>query len=85
MTDEDDDGDGIPDVEEGVAATDGDGKPDFLDPDADGDGIADSAEGAGDSDGDGTPEVVATGAEAEGGHGRRLCRDRSGGSLNHDR
>lgn len=51
----DTDGDGIPDVVEGVGDTDGDGTPDFQDLDSDGDGVPDSVEGTGDIDGDGIP------------------------------
>jgi outer membrane protein OmpA-like peptidoglycan-associated protein len=60
------DGDGIKDIDEGVADSDGDGTPNFLDLDSDGDGISDHDE-AGDSDlstapidtdGDGTPDFL---------------------------
>ncbi len=57
VLDDDDDNDGIPDVDEGdgVVDTDGDGIPDSLDDDSDNDGIPD-AEETGDSDGDGIPD-----------------------------
>lgn len=53
----DQDGDGIPDGEEGggLVDTDGDGVPDNRDGDSDGDGIPDVLETAADSDGDGIP------------------------------
>jgi hypothetical protein len=51
----DSDLDGLPDVTEGTADTDGDGTPDFLDTDADGDQLADRNEGVADPDGDGLP------------------------------
>ena len=62
--DEDDDGDGIPTVDEVAAAAlagwdnDGDGLPPWLDADSDGDGIPDGLEGAGDPDGDGIPSYL---------------------------
>jgi len=54
VLDEDDDNDGILDIDEGdgVIDTDGDGIPDSLDTDSDSDGIPDAQE-SGDSDGDG--------------------------------
>jgi hypothetical protein len=41
----DQDGDGLPDEEEGAEDLDGDGLPNHLDPDSDGDGALDAAEG----------------------------------------
>lgn len=52
----DDDGDGIPNEDEGGGDADGDGLPNHQDADSDGDGIPDSVEGSGDTDGDGTPD-----------------------------
>lgn len=54
VLDDDDDNDGIPDIDEGngVLDTDGDGIPNSLDLDSDSDGIPDSEE-TGDADGDG--------------------------------
>ena len=50
----DQDDDGIPDADEGVGDTDGDGIPDYLDLDSDDDGIPDVTEAGGiDEDGDG--------------------------------
>ncbi len=53
---DDEDGDGILNVDEGGADQDGDGLPDYRDPDVDGDGIDDSLEGSVDTDGDGIPD-----------------------------
>ena len=44
MPTDDQDGDSIPDVSEGIADLDQDGLPNFLDSDADGDGIDDRTE-----------------------------------------
>jgi hypothetical protein len=49
------DGDGFSDSAEGLADTDGDGLPDYLDSDSDGDGIPDNLEGFVDTDADGAP------------------------------
>ena len=54
----DTDEDGIPDSEEGVGDSDGDGTPNFRDTDSDDDGIEDSIEGSEDSDGDGTENYL---------------------------
>ena len=66
--DTDDDGDGIPSVQERVADGTGDGAPDVdldgdgldngLDDDSDGDGLLDADEGTGDTDGDGIPDYM---------------------------
>jgi len=55
----DNDGDGIPNDDEGsgLVDTDGDGVLDLADGDSDGDGIPDAAEGTGDLDGDGVANV----------------------------
>ena len=87
----DTDGDGISDVDEGVATdrdTDGDGEPDYLDNDSDGDGIADALEAGDDntatppvdSDGDGTPDFVDTDADGNG----ILDRDEREGDVDGD-
>ncbi len=57
VLDDDDDNDGILDIDEGngLLDTDGDGIPDSLDSDSDADGIPDSEE-TGDADGDGIPD-----------------------------
>ncbi len=54
---DDGDGDGIPDIEEGLGDTDGDGIPDFCDDDDDNDGLPTVEEGDGDTDDDGTPDA----------------------------
>jgi len=55
---DDQDGDGIPDNEEGADDYDDDQIPNFLDPDADGDGTPDSQEGTIDQDNDGNPDYL---------------------------
>ena len=57
ILDDDDDNDGISDIDEGdgLVDTDGDGIPDSLDTDSDADGTLDADEN-GDSDGDGIPD-----------------------------
>ncbi|RMG81495.1 MAG: hypothetical protein D6712_16150, partial [Chloroflexi bacterium] len=57
LNDNDDDNDGIKDIDEGDGKvdTDGDGIVDSLDLDSDNDGVLDSVEGLGDVDGDGIP------------------------------
>ncbi len=59
---DDQDGDGLLDVDEGLADTDGDGAPDFCDADDDADGIPSGEEGPTDtdSDGDGAPDYQDT-------------------------
>ena len=54
--DADDDGDGIPTIDEGTADIDMDGIPNHLDTDSDGDGLPDRDEGMGDCDNDGLPD-----------------------------
>jgi len=57
----DSDGDGIPNVLEGVSIdSDRDGILDILDSDSDGDGVPDALEGSGDTDGDGVPDFQDT-------------------------
>lgn len=53
---DDDDGDGIPDAEEGADDADGDDAPNFLDLDSDGDGDADATDA--DFDNEGVPDDV---------------------------
>ncbi|WOH37806.1 putative Ig domain-containing protein [Thalassotalea fonticola] len=62
----DQDVDGIPDTEEGVADTDGDGVPNYLDTDSDNDGIPDSDEGTTDTDGDGEADYIDTDSDNDG-------------------
>jgi hypothetical protein len=52
------DGDGLSDIEEGFADTDGDGILDRCDLDSDNDGILDSVEGSNDFDGDGVADYL---------------------------
>ncbi len=54
----DDDGDGIPSLEEGSQDTDRDGTPNYLDLNSDGDPYPDSIEGTEDSDGDSIPNFL---------------------------
>ena len=73
------DDDGIPDAVEGIADTDGDGTPDFMDTDSDNDGIPDSEEenripplSGVDTDGDGIDDALdvdETGGEDQNGDG----------------
>lgn len=58
--DADDDNDGIPSEEDGLADIDGDGLPNFRDHDSDGDGFRDACEGGveADVDGDGLPNFL---------------------------
>ncbi len=62
----DSDSDGFSDSAEGLADTDGDGIPDYLDADSDGDGIPDSMEGFADTDGDGIPNSRDTDSDGDG-------------------
>jgi len=62
----DSDGDGIADLAEGAADTDGDGTPDYLDLDSDGDGIADAREGERDVDGDGLANFLDLDSDGDG-------------------
>ena len=62
----DDDGDSIPNVEEGVDDFDGDGIPNYLDGDSDGDGIFDRFEGFGDYDDDGKPNYLDSDSDGDG-------------------
>lgn len=55
ITTNDEDGDGILNVDEGTIDTDGDGTPDYQDLDSDNDNILDEEEGNIDTDGDGIP------------------------------
>jgi hypothetical protein len=58
--DDDDDGDGISDIDEGTDDIDGDGLPNCLDTDSDGDGVSDAVEvvwGTDPYDADDTPMV----------------------------
>ena len=71
ISNEDSDGDGIPNgIECPVASncpdTDGDGIPDYLDPDSDNDGITDGVEGTNDGDGDGLPNYQDTDSDGDG-------------------
>ncbi len=54
----DEDGDGIPNGDEGSGDFDGDGILDMLDQDSDNDGIPDAIEGSTDSDADGSPDYL---------------------------
>jgi hypothetical protein len=63
---EDQDGDGIPDCEEGADDPDGDGLPACLDTDSDGDGISDADEGTDDPDGDGVPNFLDLDSDGDG-------------------
>jgi len=56
--DTDSDGDGIPDVAEGSADSDGDGTGNYLDTDSDNDGIPDAVEGTDDPDFDWVPNYL---------------------------
>ncbi len=64
--DTDDDGDGIPDDEEGLGDYDNDGIPDYQDLDVDGDGLPDSEEGVTDDDNDGIPNYLDTSDDEDG-------------------
>jgi large repetitive protein len=64
--DEDDDGDGIPDLTEGQDDPDGDGVPNSLDDDSDGDGLLDVDETAADPDGDGVPSYLDDDSDGDG-------------------
>ncbi len=55
---QDTDGDGIPDAQEGLYDSDGDGFGDWVDTDSDNDGVPDSEEGNGDRDNDGVPNYL---------------------------
>lgn len=66
VTDPDDDGDGISDLEEGTTDTDGDGIPNLRDLDSDGDGISDSVEGTIDTDNDGKPNYLDLDSDSDG-------------------
>lgn len=65
-TADDQDGDGLLDIDEGLDDTDGDGAPDFCDPDDDDDGLPTSEESAEDSDGDGIPDNHDTDSDDDG-------------------
>jgi hypothetical protein len=60
------DGDGIPNASEGSGDADGDGLPNARDDDADGDDVPDAVEGNVDSDGDGTPDFLDTDSDNDG-------------------
>jgi subtilisin-like proprotein convertase family protein len=62
----DQDGDGIPDVVEGLGDADSDGLQNYLDADSDGDTIPDSVEGTGDVDGDSIPNFLDTDSDNDG-------------------
>ena len=62
----DDDGDGIPNGDEGTGDKDGDGVLDYIDLDSDNDGIPDSFEGNVDTDGDGVPDYLDLDADNDG-------------------
>jgi len=62
----DEDGDGIPDWEEGANDSDGDGLPNYLDTDSDGDFILDSVEGTTDEDQDGIADYLDNDADNDG-------------------
>ena len=64
--DSDDDGDGIPDTNEGSVDTDSDGTIDSLDTDSDNDGIPDLTEGNIDSDNDGIPDYLDGDSDGDG-------------------
>ena len=66
LVDDDDDGDGIPTLDEGDGDFDGDGVPDHLDTDADDDGIGDAVEGLVDTDGDGAADAYDTDSDDDG-------------------
>ncbi|MEN9800795.1 MAG: hypothetical protein RL653_4492, partial [Pseudomonadota bacterium] len=79
----DEDGDGIQDLYESPADTDGDGVADAIDEDADGDGVLDVVEAQpllaegqpADTDGDGTPDFQDTDSDADGLlDGKENCR-----------
>jgi hypothetical protein len=67
---DDQDGDGIPDVVEGLDDADGDGIPNYLDLDSDGDGIPDAIEFTApeglDPDGDGIPNYLDLDSDGDG-------------------
>ncbi len=62
----DDDNDGICNLVEGTADSDGDGTPANRDTDSDGDGVADSIEGIADTDADGTANYLDLDSDADG-------------------
>ena len=65
FSDQDADGDTIPDAAEGSDDVDGDTVPNYLDTDSDGDGIPDATEGVGDPDGDCNPSYLDTDADGD--------------------
>jgi uncharacterized delta-60 repeat protein len=65
FSDQDADGDTIPDAAEGSDDVDGDTVPNYLDTDSDGDGIPDATEGVGDPDGDCTASYLDTDADGD--------------------
>ena len=75
----DDDGDGIPNDEEGFGDGDGDGVPNHLDTDSDDDCIPDEDEGTGDADDDGIPDYLDEDSDNDG------VPDRSEGRGDSDR
>ena len=75
----DDDGDGIPNDEEGFGDGDGDGVPNHLDTDSDDDCIPDEDEGTGDADDDGLPDYLDEDSDNDG------VPDRSEGRGDSDR
>lgn len=65
-TEDDLDGDGIPNELDGDGDADGDGIPNFRDRDSDGDGIPDAIETAEDDDGDGLPSFLDDDSDGDG-------------------
>ncbi len=64
--DNDDDGDSIPDAQEGSIDSDGDGIPNCLDTDSDNDGVLDIIESDVDTDHDGIPDYLDTDSDNDG-------------------
>lgn len=80
ITEEDLDGDGIPNNVEGDGDPDGDGLPNYQDPDSDGDGIPDRIETDADDDFDGVPSFLDDDSDGDG----ILDTDEGGGDPDGD-